>query len=166
MDFILKLKHWQVFLIFLGGSFLINFTWINEDVLTLIFNIIGLLIYFFWYFSVGLELTEHLPPRIELPKTFFIINSFVILISIAILIIVFDGEFSTNGLIGFLWIIYLCYAFFQFMFFPSKALKSIELGNKAKLGDYFGYFLLTVFWPIGIWIIQPKLNKINKEEGE
>jgi hypothetical protein len=78
---------------------------------------------------------------------------------------VFDGEFSTNGLIGFIWIIYLFYAFFQFMFFPGKALKSIELGTKARIGEYFGYFLLTIFWPIGIWIIQPKLNKIKAADN-
>ena len=50
----------------------------------------------------------------------------------------------------------------QFMFFPGKTLKTLELGKEATFGQYFSYFLLMIFWPIGIWFIQPKLNKIIK----
>jgi len=161
MNFILKLKHWQVFLILLIGSVTSNFTWENHELFNLALNSFGLVTYFFWYFAVGLELTELLPPRVELPKTLFIINAFVLITSMLIIVAVFNGQFSSNGLLGFLWIIYLMFAMFQFMFYPSKALRSVELGTEATLGQYFGYFLLTIFWPIGIWWIQPKMNKIE-----
>lgn len=166
MQVILKLKHWQVFLILLAGSIASNLTWESHELFNLVLNSFGLIIYFFWYFAVGLELTEHLPPRVELPRTLFIVNAFVLIISLLILVAVFNGQFSGNGLIGFLWIGYLMYALFQFMFYPSKALRTVEQGTAARFGQYFKYVLLIIFWPIGIWWIQPKLNKIAKDHSE
>jgi peptidoglycan/LPS O-acetylase OafA/YrhL len=160
MKFILGFKHWQVFFILLIGSLTSNFTWENHELFNLTLNTFGLLIYFFWYFAVGLELTEHLPSRVELPRTLFIVNAFVLVISMLILVAVFNGEFSSNGILGFFWIVYLMYAIFQFMFYPSKALRTMEQGTEATFGEYFKYGLLTILWPIGIWWIQPKLNKI------
>lgn len=161
MNFILKLKHWQVFLILLIGSIASNFTWENQELFNLGLNSFGLLVYILWYFAVGLELTEYLPPRIELPRTLFIINAIVLIISMLIVLAVYNGKFSSNGLIGFLWVAYVMFAMFQFMFYPSKALRTIEQGTEARFGQYFGYFILTILWPIGIWWIQPKLNKID-----
>ena len=162
MNFILKLKHWQVFLILLISSIASNFTWENHQLFNLGLNSLGLIIYFLWYFAVGLELTEHLPPRIELARTMFIINGFVLIFSILVIGAVFNGQFSSNGFLGLIWSVYLIYAIFQFMFYPSKALRTVENGKEATIGQYFGYFLLTIFWPIGIWWIQPKLNKIEE----
>lgn len=161
MNFVLSLKHWQVFLIFLVGSITSNFTWEGRELLTLGFNSVGLIIYFFWYFAVGLELTEHLPSRVNLSRNLFIFNAFVLLISRAVIELVFDGHYSTNELPGFLWILYLMFALFQFIFYPSKALRSIEIAEEANFSEYIGYFLMILLWPFGIWWIQPKLNKIN-----
>ena len=96
MEFILRLKHWQVFLILLTGSITSNFTWENNELSNLVLNSFGLIIYFFWYFAVGLELTEHLPKRVEFPRTLFIMNAFVLIISMLIIVAVFDGQFSSN----------------------------------------------------------------------
>ena len=166
MKFILKLKHWQVFLILSLASITSNFEWVGQDFFNLAINTFGVIIYFLWYFAVGLELTEHLPPRIELGRPMFIINAFVLTLSMLILIIVFNGEFSSNGFFGFVWVIYLMYAIVQFIFFPARALKSVEQQAEVGFDQYFGYFLLMLFWPIGIWWIQSKLNKIEllKEE--
>lgn len=160
MDFILRLKHWQVFIILLIGTLTSNFTWENQETFNLVLNSLGLIIYFFWYFAVGLELTEHVPPRVELSRTLFIVNAFVLIISMLIIGAVFNGHFSSNGLLEFLWIAYLMYAMFQFMFYPSKALRTVEQGKEATFGQYIKYVLLTIFWPFGIWWIQPKLNRI------
>lgn len=161
MNFILRLKHWQVFLILLISAIASNFTWTNHEAFTLGANLFGLLVYFFWLLAVGLELTEYLPSKVELPRTFFVINGVILLISMVIVMTVFDGQYSDNSLVGFLWIIYLMFAMFQFLFYPAKALKSVEQENEATFAQYFGYFLLMIFWPVGIWSIQPKLNKIN-----
>ena len=162
MHFILKLKHWQVFLILSLASLTSNFEWVGNDFFNLAINTFGVIIYFLWYFAVGLELKEHLPPGIELGRTMFIINAFVLPLSMLLLIVVFNGEFSSNGFFGFVWVIYLMYAIVQFIFFPARALKSVEQQAEMGFDQYFGYFLLMLFWPVGIWWIQPKLNRIGR----
>lgn len=166
MNFILKLKHWQVFLILSLASLTSNFEWVGNDFFNLAINTFGVIIYFLWYFAVGLELTEHLPVRIELGRTMFIINAFVLVLSMLILITLFDGEFSSNGFFGFVWVVYLMYAVIQFIFFPARALKSVEQQAEMGFDQYFGYFLLMLFWPVGIWWIQPKLNRIGRPNEE
>ncbi|MDW3196841.1 MAG: hypothetical protein R8G66_30980 [Cytophagales bacterium] len=160
MTLLLKLKHWQIFIILLLASFMSRFTWVGNEFLNTVLNLIGTLLYMIWYFAIGLEITERLPKKVELPKTLFIINGFVVICSFVTLAMFFDGSFESNGLLGFIWVVYFMYALFQFFFYPAKALNSNELEKEAGFGDYFGDFFLMLFWPIGIWWIQPRLNKI------
>lgn len=44
--------------------------------------------------------------------------------------------------------------------FNAKLLKSVELKREAMFSEFSSDFLLILFFPIGIWIIQPRLNKI------
>jgi hypothetical protein len=135
---------------------------VGHEVFNVSINSAGTTIYFFWYFAVGMELTEYLPRRLEFWKTLFILNSFIILISMLTLIAVFDGHFAGNGFFGFLWIGYLIFAIIQFLLYPSKALRTVEQTSEANFAQYIAYFLLIIFWPVGIWWIQPKLNKIAR----
>jgi hypothetical protein len=45
--------------------------------------------------------------------------------------------------------------------FPVRLLKIIEKGDNIDINDYFGDIFLLIFWPIGIWLIQPRLNRLN-----
>lgn len=44
--------------------------------------------------------------------------------------------------------------------FTAKTLKANETNEEIDINDYFGDIFLIIFWPIGVWIIQPRLNKI------
>jgi hypothetical protein len=44
--------------------------------------------------------------------------------------------------------------------YVGKTLKSIELGRPAKGGEFAGYALLSYLLIIGIWILQPKVNRL------
>ncbi len=160
MSITLRLKHWQVFLILMVGFIFSNLTWTNHDLFNLSINLVGSILFFLWHVAIGLELTEHLPPKEDPLTTLFIINTFVIIISMIVIIVFFDGYYSSNGLLGFLWVAYLIFALIQFFIYLSKALYTLEKENAASFEQYVGYFLLFAFWPIGIWWIQPKLNKI------
>ena len=166
MNFILKFKHWQVFLILLISSLLSNTTLYDEPGLSLVINGLGSLIYFLWYFFVGIELTLLLPPRAALPKPVFIFNAFLLLILYATVIIYFNGHFSSNSWVGFLMGLYFLYAIIQFSSFPWKVLKTIEMGFEASFSQYFKYTILMIFWPIGIWWVQPRINAIAIRNDE
>ncbi|MEJ2267947.1 MAG: hypothetical protein P8X70_02635, partial [Nanoarchaeota archaeon] len=45
----------------------------------------------------------------------------------------------------------------------AKMIASAELKRKATSSDYIGYIFLLWFSPIGIWFIQPKVQKIINE---
>ena len=155
------MKHWQVFLLLSLASLMSNFTWVGYELLSTLLNLTGILLYMLWCFAIGLELSEQLPRKVRLSKTMFTINGFVLILSIITLTIFFDRYFESSGFLGFIWVVYLMYAMLHFSFYPGKALKSIELNKEAKIRDYIGYSFLIIFWPIGIWWIQPKLNKIE-----
>ncbi|WP_020569710.1 hypothetical protein [Neolewinella persica] len=44
--------------------------------------------------------------------------------------------------------------------YVGKTLKSIELGRPAKGGEFAGYAILSYLLIIGIWIMQPKVNRL------
>lgn len=44
--------------------------------------------------------------------------------------------------------------------YVGKTLKSIEQGQPAKGGEFAGYAILSYLLIIGIWILQPKVNRL------
>jgi hypothetical protein len=50
--------------------------------------------------------------------------------------------------------------FFYCIHFASKSLKAVELQRTVTFRDYVADFFLFWFFPIGVWFIQPKINKI------
>lgn len=46
------------------------------------------------------------------------------------------------------------------LYFIAKALKSVEIMKQARFNDFIGEFFLFWFFPIGIWFLQPRINKL------
>jgi hypothetical protein len=161
MNFFLRLKHWQVFLILISGLVASNFKIVDNQMLTAILLLIGMIIYFSWILFVGHGLYQLLPDKIELNYNLFIVNSFVWLAAYLAIMIISDGEGMTFTGLAALPGFYVFYAFLHFMMFPARALKSLEKGKKADIGECIGDFFLIVFLPIGIWFIQPRINKVT-----
>lgn len=63
------------------------------------------------------------------------------------------GVFMLLALALFACVIYSAY-------FVGKTLKSIELGRTARGAETIGYLILTVLLFIGIWMLQPKVNRL------
>ena len=161
MGILLRLKHWQVFFLLFVAMGLSNFTFYNNELLTQLLNSFGVLIYFFWNLGLGLVISDVAPDNVVEKRSLFVINATVLLISMLVVQVVFDGSVESNGLLGFLWSVYSIYAIIQFFSYPAKILKSIELSKKTGFINYLGYFVLFIFWPFGIWAIQPKLNNLQ-----
>ncbi len=84
--------------------------------------------------------TENGPPNDENGRTFFI--GFLKIFGIAFI----------GGIIAFGCQVYN-------VVFVGKTLRSIELNKPAQGGDIAGYALLSYFLIIGIWLLQPKVNR-------
>ncbi len=160
MNWILKLKSWQIFPVLILGLLLNNFTVEGNETLTTTLTLTGGMIYFSWLLFVGHGLYQLLPKRIGLNYNLFIINTGIWLTAYIVVVVISDGEgMSFNGLAalpGF----YVAYAFLHFMIFPVRTLKSIEAGRKATVGECIGDFFLVIILPLGIWFLQPRINKV------
>jgi hypothetical protein len=57
------------------------------------------------------------------------------------------------------------FCMFYQLYFVSKNLVLAETGRPASFSDYAGLFLALWFFPIGIWIVQPRINRLIQKEG-
>lgn len=148
-----------MFSMFVGNTTIEGFPTVND-----VLGVIGVVLFFSLLIAYGHYLYDYLPKKIELNYNMFIINAFLTIASlIAVAILTESNEVSLTGIYalpGF----YIFYAFLHTIAFPVKVLKSIELNREARLGEYIGLFFGIIFWPICIWFIQPRVNKLAREE--
>ena len=52
---------------------------------------------------------------------------------------------------------------FYCFYFTAKLLKSAETGKKARFENFTKEFILLLFFPIGLWFIQPRINKLYRQ---
>jgi hypothetical protein len=163
MEKLLSWKPWQIFLLVILG-FSMSFINIKDDIMTtIIIKIIGLAIYNLYILTIGHFMQDYLPKRVRLNHVFFQINAFIWFATTSVVMILSEGNsasFSGATAIPFF---YVSFAALHFILFPAKTLKSVELKKEAEFGDYIGDFFLIMFLPIGIWILQPRINRIIEE---
>ena len=176
MRFLLRAKHWQLFLITLGIPIAINVfssspeSWVKLFPVMMIVFIIGI---FGWIWAISTELHKKLPEKVNLNiRGFKIVFSIPIAYTVALtawMIYRFYFRFDHVGA-GIGWIISIV-AFFHFVSmvcilvglrFAAQTLRSVELGRLARFSDYAVEFFLIWFSPIGFWILQPRLNKLTE----
>jgi hypothetical protein len=49
---------------------------------------------------------------------------------------------------------------FMICFIIAKGIKEVEIDREAKFEDFFLYLICIALSPMGVWFIQPKLNKM------
>ena len=162
MKFLLKLKHWQIFIIWILLA--VIFTWSSNSSIWIITFLIYMISLIGWIYSIG-KITNSLNEKYKLinqkedlwfilylittlPFGYFYINLEYGNVNPLIIII--------PGIIGLISIIKL-------VNFSAKAFKQNELKNELKFKDYENEFFLILFLIIGVWIIQPRLNKMIKK---
>jgi hypothetical protein len=178
MNNLLKLKHWQLFGLFISIPLtirIINTTIfkIPEEILDYIIPvmlILLMLIYFGWTYSVGTNLRSKIPETVKMNFKLFKTFQFFTIIFIPIFGIVtyLLMNFSPGGkpneniitVLGLL-IGLTPFCILYCIYFIAKTIRLVELQRPISLKDYIIDFLLILFFPIGVWIIQPKLNKIS-----
>jgi hypothetical protein len=176
MKFLLKLKHWQLFLLTWGFPMLANILTFSQP--ELMFLVFPIMMVFFtlgtlgWVWAIVTELNQKLPLDVRLNsgrfKIYFSIPILYILgISIYMTLLTNGSGDSSNMVVTgiVLVVLHLLSMVFIFMGLRSaaKTMKSVELGRAAKFGDYVGEFFLIWFSIFGYWVLQPRLNKLIEE---
>jgi hypothetical protein len=57
------------------------------------------------------------------------------------------------------------FCLFYDLYFVSKNLVMVETGKRVTFYDYAGPFFLIWFFPIGIWFIQPRINRLYEQKA-
>jgi len=128
----------------------------NVFFLTLIF---GIPIYF-WMLAIGTKLkNDNYSPNF-LTEIIFKISIYYPLIYFVFAIF---NLLINGGIINSLHYLAMLSTLFA-MIFTAKMLKSAEIQAEAVISDYLGDFFLVWFYPIGIWILQPRIHKLKRKK--
>lgn len=179
MAVFLKLKHWQLFLLTWGFPLLLNFfVFIMPGLVIKLFLVMMIFLVtgtFGWIWAISTKLHAKLPAGVKLNLVRFRIFFFIPIVYILGIIVllgymVYMGPLEKGSVTGvFVGLIVLLHLFsmvgiFLGMGFAARTLKSVELGRLAKFEDYSGEFFLIWFSVVGIWVLQPRLNKLIESQ--
>jgi len=181
----LKAKHWQIFVAVFGLPFLLDLilmpSFIESDRPGYIDKYIPLIMILFaggligWLWSVAIGLQKKIPSGIKMKVRKFkilliipiaYISLMIILISTGFGGLIHNGQEPSGAMIGTFFAIILplhllcMFGMFYSLYFVAKTFKTVELQREVTFSDFAGEFFMIWFFPIGIWIIQPQINKM------
>jgi len=130
------------------------------------------LLLFVWYYAVVVRLKDKLTADVTIP--FKTLKAFIIYCAIYLPLIGFlMGMLFTNldggGMMPMPspWILlivpfhlFMAFAIIYIFVYVGKIIKSAEAAKNLKFGEYAGDFALCWFWFIGVWILQPRIQKM------
>jgi hypothetical protein len=158
MQSILKLKHWQLFLIQVVGYFCYANS-LEDELFRTILSAFGIFIMTIWILAIGIEASIYISRNNLLFSVNYllIICLYVFLVMSGVNKIYFSGIYAIMAL-------YLLFAVLHVYVFPASTLKNLFLTKtRTERMSTFIIALLIIFWPIGLWILQPKINRTIKE---
>lgn len=132
-------------------------------------------VFYGWFWSVAVGLQSKVPVTVKMKVKKFKILFFIPLVYILLLLIVIgvvmngaiqNGAKPGSGLIGTIAAIVIplhlfsMFCMFYSLYFVAKTVKTVELQRTVSFSDFAGEFFMIWFYPVGIWIVQPKINKM------
>lgn len=170
MKEIIRLKHWQVFSIIAVG-YLISFVLPTNNFkigsttsleLAAVATIITLILLFSWTLIIGLFLNNIKDNIYHFKNWILIIAVFCCILGYSNLNIQrlkLDNEFIPFW-IGFILTPLTFWGLYYTFYKVAKSLKSIELDREAKFSECIIDAIALFALPIGVWFIQPRINRI------
>lgn len=179
MNFFLSAKHWQLFLLLaiaplalifiLFGIEILSFKKYDYSVVSYHFvDAFALLLlafsalYFAWLGTIGIKFQRYLKEEQRINTTGFKITlsiSFLYVLSIVLLIL-------ERNIIESLWFALKIFTYIAGflnlinIYFAALVLNTVEKQKEQSFMDVLGDFFMFLLFPIGFWVIQPKVNSI------
>jgi hypothetical protein len=148
-------------------------------------------IFFGWFWAIAIGLQKKIPAHVKMKTSkfkifFFIPFIYILLISIGFGVMmnglmetteamgeapdsvgVASGPAVMAGAITAIILplhLFSMFCIFYCLYFVSKTLKTAELQRETTFSDFAGEFFMVWFYPIGIWIVQPRINKLAEND--
>ena len=184
MDLLRKLKHWHLFLIITGLPLVIQFI---QSILFVasgqdypgtssflgLIVIISLLCYFLWVAAAGKKFSES-PDSPPMKTQRFLISLWISGLCHLFLLIYFwsypqnlnqteKDEVIPVMVVGLI-VFAALFTLFYCLSFMARAIVQLERGRRITSSEYFGEFIMAVIFPLGIWLLQPRINRLNERQ--
>ncbi len=174
----------MIFQFIMIGTMIFNFTSHNSPDPTMMFSymkffpfimILFAVVYFGWFWSVAVGLQKKVPVYVKMKVNRFKILFFIPLVYLVLFTSFFsisinsafgaDPQQSIINIFDLFAVIVPLHLFSMFcifysLYFVAKTFKTVELQRQVSFSDFAGEFFMIWFYPIGIWIVQPKINKM------
>jgi hypothetical protein len=165
--FFLRAKHWQLFAVLVAGAvlFLVFGNRYNLWVLAALSQ----LCYLTWLWAAGVFLTAAAKPALRLKIGLFWFDFFCFMLYSLTAVSLLDKKLSLpNSLLSALAIAFIplhfltMFCVFHIFYFVSKSLLLVETDGPVSFRNYAATFFLIWFLPLGIWTIQPRINRLYR----
>jgi len=175
----LKAKPWQLFIAIILLPFICSIYLDNTnqqsaiiDILNYVVVLISSTILLLWIQSINYTFIKLVPKEIKMNKNRFKFTYLYCVIYIPFLLFgtAIYSHFQPSESIEILVFVILFFLHFIMMlsviyclFFIAHLVKYLELKKQLQLSDYIIEGMLLIIFPIGIWVLQPRIKKIYEE---
>lgn len=124
-----------------------------------------ILVLFGWYWSVAMGLRSLVPDTVKMNVGLFKI-AFIIPFFYLLAFIIYFFNFSELGsdppAFSLIFPVHVLSMFcmLYIMYFMAKTIKTAEVGTNVTFPEFAGEFLMIWVLPVGIWILQPRINRL------
>lgn len=183
MEILLRLKHWQVFIPTFGILIVLYVLQVLSDVanffdlysllkvdfvifsrILALFNVISTVTFVCWAWVLGIKAIEKRPYDDFNENLFKSAMAFELFYTIFVYVIIPFITYGVGEIVAYVGVasfaagLYVDYVI-------AKALTSVERDHETRFGNFVGDFFLLLFFPIGVWWIQPRVNRIFDKEN-
>lgn len=168
--FFVRAKHWQVFAVvvglFCGGQIVFlqsafsSPSKMGVPVPGLIAALFFYACFVVWYWSMGSFVHSVLAPALKQRMGFFGFATVYPLAYLLLFNVLFERLTPLRLLAIFPFHLLAMFCLFYAPGFVARNLAVAERGKAVPFRDYAGALFLLWFFPIGIWFIQPRINRL------
>ncbi|PYX58241.1 MAG: hypothetical protein DMG76_09630 [Acidobacteria bacterium] len=176
-NFFLRAKHWQIFLLLFVLGFVGDVAAVVSSISATSkssddFGKLGLpfafmmalfmLCFLGWFWSMGSFLGSIVQPALRLKTGFFRVALVYPGLYIFVFMAFFQSTTTNPALLAIFFPLHLfaMFCLFYDLYFVSKSLVMAETSKPVSFYDYAGPFFLIWFFPLGVWFIQPRINRL------
>jgi uncharacterized membrane protein len=163
MEFLLKIKAWQLFsllLIPILGASILDFNQFEPSILSMCFCLVYVLAIAEWNFRVVMVFnrtegifTENQQKKIIWTYRLLLVSTLCCAVGFSLN----EQLFTLASLINIVCLILLVYN-------CSKILRHLEKKESNDVAGIVGEMIAILYFPIGIWWLQSKINKLYNEK--
>jgi len=171
----LRARHWQIFLLFIVASFIMQIaSWNLFDamlgssdlaqpaLLFLVVMSVGIILWFSWFWFVAAFLNSVIGNELRPGMRLFALALIFQLLYVVPGMILIVGVKTPPIAIIIPLHLFAMYCMFYVLYYVSRSLVMAESGRRVSFYDFSGPFFLLWFFPIGIWFLQPRINALYK----